>query len=442
MPIPLMTFRPLLSAAALVAFVATPALAFAQGELSAAEEQRLESLARENAEIYRPRSNVTVGFRVLSSGARVNFGNLGSVAFDTTIAPVTDGAVDRVYDNGAVRIDSPRLEERDANNVQTSTPGGRYPIISTVTVDVKDADGNVIGTEDILLQTGDFLAYTPGLTRSWAYGSASQLTGDGRVALSTYSSTSEGASALKEEGISPGVEFQYIRTFSKSTRRVQFGLMAGITLNGINGKTAGEVTAALNVRTDYYTLTGAGAPPAPYFAPSFVDYTTDTGEVIRDDGLETTTPITALPGSSSETTIAGGAAVRGNWQVKGNYFMVRLGPSIRTQLTERLGLNASLGFAGAYAGTTYTVNESFQVPELDGVFVGASVGTERSTMTKFLSGYYADLNMEWAANERTGLFGGLTAQKLGDYDQAVGTRTANVDLGTAVGLRAGVSIRF
>ncbi|MBI2497893.1 MAG: hypothetical protein HYV75_08295, partial [Opitutae bacterium] len=47
-----------------------------------------------------------------------------------------------------------------------------------------------------------------------------------------------------------------------------------------------------------------------------------------------------------------------------------------------------------------------------------------------------------AANEITGLFGGLTAQKLGDYDQVVGGRTAKVDLGSSVGIRAGVSIKF
>jgi hypothetical protein len=63
-------------------------------------------------------------------------------------------------------------------------------------------------------------------------------------------------------------------------------------------------------------------------------------------------------------------------------------------------------------------------------------------MTKFLNGYYADLNLEWAANERTGLFGGFTAQKFDGYDQQVNGRTARIDLGSSVGLRGGVSIRF
>lgn len=437
-----MIFRPFPHACALVAMLAAPVLALAQGEISAAEEQRLEALARENAEIYMPKSKVSVGFRVLTSGATVHFGNLGMVAFDLNPPAASEGNVDRVYDNGAVRIDAPRLEERDENNVQTSTPGGRYPIFNTVTVDVKDADGNVIGTEDILLQTGDFLAYIPGMTRNWGYGAASQVTADGHIAMSTYSSTSEGASAMKKEGMSAGVEFQYVRTFSKSTRRLQWGMFTGLTLNGINAKSTGTVTSALNVRTDYYSLAGAAAPALPYVGPTFDDYLTSAGEVLRTDGIETTTPITALPDQHTETTIAGGATVNGHWQIKGAYYMVRVGPSLRAQLTDRLGLNASLGYAGAFAGTTYSVNESFAVPDLPDVLVGASAGTEQNTVNKFISGYYADLNMEWAANDVTGLFGGITAQKLGDYDQVVGGRTARVDLGNSVGLRAGVSFKF
>jgi len=36
----------------------------------------------------------------------------------------------------------------------------------------------------------------------------------------------------------------------------------------------------------------------------------------------------------------------------------------------------------------------------------------------------------------------LSAQKLGDYSQALGSRTARVDLGSSVGLRGGINIKF
>ena len=77
------------------------------------------------------------------------------------------------------------------------------PVAANVALDhiaVMDADGNPVlnpdgtnQTVDVTTQTGDFLAYTPGLTRNWTYATASQLTPDGRVAMSTYSASSDGA---------------------------------------------------------------------------------------------------------------------------------------------------------------------------------------------------------------------------------------------------------
>jgi len=446
MPFSFMTLRPLLSLVALT-LLAAPALLPAQ--TSSSEEERLEKLMADSAQWYVPKTTVSIGFRMLNAGGKVAFGNLGSVAFESEVAPIQDGSVDRVYDNGAVRADVPRLDEKDANGNVITTPGSRYPILSTIKVNVTDSNGNPVlnadgtnVTEDVLLQTGDFLAYTPGLTRNWGYGSNTQLTGDGRIAMSTYSATSEGASAMKESGASAGVEFQYVRHFSKPASRLQWGVLGGITLNGINSKTAGTVTSTLNTRTDYYSLGGATVPPAPYFAPSFDDYLSSSGEVLRTDGLETTVPIVAAPLSHVEGSTAHGVQVDGNWQVKGAYFMVRLGPTIRTQLTTRLGVSASLGVAGAYTGTTYSVTETFRVPDLEGITIGSVRGTEQTSETKFLSGYYADLNLEWLATERTGLFGGLTAQKFDGFDQSVGSRTARIDLGSSVGLRGGVSIKF
>jgi hypothetical protein len=441
MPFSFMTLRSL-KFVTILSSIAVPALLLAQA--SSSEEERLQRLMADSAQWYVPKSRVSIGFRVLSDGGKVNFGNLGSVAFNGEVAPLSAGAVDRLYDNGAVRADNLRIEEKDAAGQQITTPGGRYPLITTV--EIKDDAGNVIGTENV--QTGDLLAYTPGLTRSWGYGSPTQLSADGsHIAMSTYSAVSEGATAFKENGMSAGVEFQYSRIVTNPNKRFQLGVLTGITLNGINSKTVGTVTSTLLTRTDMYSTAGATVPTAPYFAPSFDDYLSDDGEVLRTDGLETTVPISQLPDAHIETTTPGGINVNGSWQVKGAYFMVRLGPTFRTQLSPRFGLNASVGYAGAFAGTTYTVMETFEVPELDGVLVGANAGEnfdgiEQTSETKFLSGYYADVNLEWAATERTGLFGGFTAQKFDGYDQMVGSRTARIDLGNSVGLRGGVTIRF
>src|SRR6185312_16405689 len=115
----------------------------------------IEQLVRtEASEWYTPKNSVAVGFHILTSGAKVRFGNLGTVAAKNSIAPAGLGAVvSRTYDNGYVNLDSPRTGELNANGGQTSQPGGHY---YTYTV---DADGNQIVATDSI-------AYTPGQTRN------------------------------------------------------------------------------------------------------------------------------------------------------------------------------------------------------------------------------------------------------------------------------------
>ena len=446
-----MTLRQLTAAAAL-ALLAIPTVVHAQGQISASEEERLEALARANAEVYTPKTSVTVGFRVLGTGAKTHFGNLGSVPVDLTggiPAAASAGAVLRVYHNGYVDVDKARLNEVDANGVQISPPGGRYTVVTTT--DVTDANGNVTGTTSTV--TGDFVSYTTGLTRNWSYiGPSQTTTKPGFIAMSTYSATSDGGFKDSKQKSSGGVELQASHVMGRLSKRTEWSLLTGISLNSINNKANGDVAATLHTATDFYSLNGLPAPALPnttnattgvttttaYVGPSYTTLNVSDGTTVTN-GFETTTPIATTASSSTTSDVAGGASVHGVWQVKGAYFLVKLGPSVRAQLTERLGFSASLGVAGAYAGTRYSADEAFSIPEGGG---GTVAKSEATTASKFLGGFYADLNMEWSANERTGLFGGLTAQKVGDYDQVVGTRTAHIDIGTTVGIRGGVTIKF
>ncbi len=435
-----MTLRSL-QTATLFALIALPVFLSAQG-LSANEEERLEALARSASEIYTPQTNVTVGFRVLTSGAKVHFGKLGSVPLSRDIAAASAGAVKRAYDNGTVNVDMVRDDETATNTINLG--GGRYQTSINGTDAGPDA---VLGTaDDITTNTviGNLLSYAAGLTRDWSFGSMAQTTlKPGYIAFSTYSASTDGGFRDAKQGVNAGVEIQYSRKLGKISKRTEWSITTGIALNDINSKVGGNVLSTLHTFTDFYSLNGLPAPEAsaasPYVAPSMGPYTNPAGDLVTL-GYETTTPISNAPvGSlSTSSTLVGGTAVSGNWQVKGAYFMVKVGPSLRTQLSERFGLTAGLGLAGAYAGTNYSAIESFIVPE-----VGTTISTtEVSTASKFVSGFYADLNLEWLANDRTGLFGGITAQKFGGYDQSVAGRTARIDLGSTVGLRGGISVKF
>jgi hypothetical protein len=428
---------------ALALLAALPACLSAQ-EASAKEDERLNALARNDMQWREPRNHVTVGVRLLSAGGRIDFGNLGERIVDP-IPGVSAGLVDRTYDDGAVAVDALRANEKDANGNQVPLTDGRYFIYSTVTQNVVDANGNVTGTEQVTKMTGNYLGYQPGVTRNWTAENQTQYAArPGYVGMSTYSAVPAGGGFSEDQGMTGGVELEFSRDIGRMGRRVQWGFAAGVTLNGINSKTAGTVNSTLRTYTDFYKVSGTTQPTLPYAAPFTTVLFDADGSIVNESGLEITIPISALPDPtlSSQTDLAGGASVTGRWQVKGAYLMVKVGPTVRTRITDRLGLIASVGFAGAYAGTRYSAYESFRVGTGDSELELTVDLPEGSTATKFLSGYYADLTLDWAANDRAGLFGGVTAQQLGDYTQNLGGRTARIDLGSTVGLRGGVSVKF
>ena len=430
MPFSPMTLSSLRSAAVLALF-ALPAWLPAE-ETSSKEEERLEALSRDDAGWYVPKTTLSVGFRVLSAGAKVSFGNLGIVPSNVSIAPASAGPGNRAYNNGTVSGDTPRAGELDSNGNQVSIPGSTYKGTSTAI----GPDGSV--TTTVVAQ---YLSYTPGLTRSWSYTLPNQVTSDGYIAMSYYSATSGGGSVLKKQGPTGGVDFQLNRTMGKIGSRLEWGFAGGVTLNDINDKSHGSVLATLHTNTDFYSLNGKPAPAVPG-GTTYVDFTNAAGIVLTSSGLENTTPLSAVPDGSlsTSTTTPGGASVSGRWQVRGEYFMLRLGPSLHSQFTERLGMSASVGVAVAYAGTRYTADESMAVPGLTAVTI--DTGPQVSTTAKLVSGYFADVSMEWAANERTGIYGGFGTQKLSDYEQTLGGRTARIDIGSAMAIRGGINIKF
>lgn len=432
-----------LTTAALVILAALPACLPAQ-EASAAEDERMNELIRSDGAWQEPRTRISVGVRILSSGGKVNFGNLG-MRTATEVSPASAGAVDRFYDNGSVRADGLRSNEVDANGNQVALTDGRYTITGTYKRPILDADGNATGeTEDVTGVVQNLRGYQADQTRQWNARHQQQAAAHaGYIGFDSYSAISEGGSFTEEQGVTGGLELQATRDLGRLGRRVHWGLTAGVTLNSINSKVAGNVTSTLRTRTDYYKIMGSVQPTLPYSTPSSTFLFDDKGYLVNEAGYETTIPLSSTPDETLSTTtdLAGGAEVRGNWQVKGAYLMVKFGPTLRTQITERFGLTASAGFAGAYAGTRYTVFETFTIPSMSDLAITVD-DPEGDTMSEFLTGYYADLTLDWLANERTGLFGGVTAQQFDSYDQTLGGRTARIDLGSTVGVRGGVSIRF
>ncbi|MBI5422458.1 MAG: hypothetical protein HZA32_00120 [Opitutae bacterium] len=426
------------STVALLAALVAPA--FAQSASSTDEEANL-ALTLPTDEWYVPKNNLNFGVRILNKGASVRFGNLGSISSIRTTGP--DASGNYVYDTGYVKKDALRdpFETKNAPDQATKvgTPtfygepigNGRYRAHQVTRAE----EGGPL-TDKVV---GEGLSYNAAFSREWSAASAGLIDGS-LLRMSNYSARSEGAFAEKKEGMNSGIELSMSRAFGKLGNRFEWGLAGGIALNPVHSKTGGAVRATLSVYSDYFRL-GGTLPDGVKSGPTFGDF--DSTVDGNDNSLETTVPVSATPdttvaGTGKTVTTAGGAAIDGNWKIKGAYFMLRLGPQIRAQLTERLGLSASIGMAGAFSGTRYTVFESLTVADLPEPI------TEEADDAKsaFLGGLYADVNLDWAATERTGFYAGVNMQKFGSYDMEVGGRTAKIDFGNAMGIRGGMNFKF
>ncbi|HLP26525.1 MAG TPA: hypothetical protein VK477_12665, partial [Acidobacteriota bacterium] len=366
--------------------------AFAQTAATSEEEEANLRLTLPTDEWYVPKNKVSFGFRVLNKGANVKFGNLGNIQNPRITGPDSDGHY--IYDTGFVQKDAPRdtFETKNAPDQTTKvgTPtfygepmgNGRYRAHK-----VTRAEENGPLTDVVV---GEGLSYNAAYSRSWGVSSADQIDGT-LVRMSNYRTVSEGAMLEKKEGMNAGIDLSVSHAMGKIGRRFEWSLEAGVALNPVNSKTAGNVVSTLSIYSDYFRLTGPVGTGVKG-GPTFDDF--DTTVDGNDQSLETTVPVSAapdttVPGNGQTQTIAGGANVMGNWQVKGAYFLFRVGPQIRTQLTERFGLNASLGLAGAFSGTRYSVFESVQVPDLVEPLTEERVDAKSA----FLGGFYADVNL-------------------------------------------------
>lgn len=406
--------------------------ALALGVLHAQDEERrappteIPDFSNLDEYVYEPKSTVIIGVRHLS-GAKATFSGQGSLSTTEDPGPATGANLTRVYHDGAVRPDArvaPRL----------------------------DASGNPIIDPQSGTQVFDPIA-PDGRTNTWNYTSLGQLTGDGFLAFHTYSATSiDTLERNKKTGTTNGLDLAVSRDMGRVFgTRLTWNLTAGMSVNDLSANTTDSVMAQLRTLTDYYSLYGATPPEPPYSAPSFT-----TENVLDASGNAVVGPDGTIQTVSTDTTVllanepaardeppptTSDEAMTNRWKLKGAYYTFRAGPTLWVPFSNRFRASVSVGAAVVYAGTNYTVTQTFQ-PEF-----GAEITTtDTSAAYKLLPGYYADATVQFDLTERTGFYAGAVFQSAGSYTQSVTSESANyttkIDLANQNGVRAGMTIRF
>ena len=358
--------------------------------------------------IYVPKSNLHFGSRFIS-GPKSSFSGKGRISTGEDVGAPTGTATDRDYHDGRVGMD-----------------------VRVTNVD--NGDGTVTAVR----------VPNDGKTNSWGYADSRQVTSDGLITFHTYSADIlDSGARTKDASSALGVEVFSSYDMGKLGKYLDWSIVAGVSINDLGASTRDKMLANITTINDTYNLFGEIPQTAPYDSTG----TSSTTTVTNVDGTQstiavnTTTLLGNQPLDRSLTTAQNGTSVSNLWKLKGSYFTFRAGPSISLPFASRFHASVSAGPSVVYAGTTYTVTQTFQ-PEL-----GAEVSSQLTDGTsRILAGYYADATLQFDLTERTGFYFGAIYQANGSYDQKISNGDAQystkVDLNSLNGFRGGLTYRF
>lgn len=410
---------------ALLVVASLPGLAFAQEEERRAPPVEIPDFSNLDEYIYEPKSTARFGFRYIT-GAKTSFTGRGSLPSPENPGAATGANLARAYHDGSVLPDARVAARLDNGGNPIIDPQTNSPVFDPVAPD--------------------------GRTNTWNYSDASQLSLAGYAAFHSYSAEiTDTAVRTKDGAASAGFDLSMSRDMGKLWGgRIAWNLTAGMSINDIAANTDDRVLARLTTVTDFFSLFGQTPPDAPYSSPSSATINVvDAGgnPVLNDDGsARTVTTDTSVlignePAGRTTTLSTDSTSVGNSWKVKGAYYTFRVGPTVWVPITTRLRASVSVGAALVYAGSSYTVTQTFDTP------LGADISdTNTSAAYKLLPGYYADATIQFDLTERAGLYAGAVMQSAGSYTQNVDSATSHystkIDLANLSGVRAGLSIRF
>jgi hypothetical protein len=382
-----------------------------------------------------PKYTLSLGVRSLS-GAKTSFTGKG---FVSTLHPngddITTPNITRVYHDGTVQADA-----------------------SPATFTYYNQDGLTTTT-----YTADHT--TPaGFTNTWSFFDPRQLRSDGNIDFHSYTADiSDSGTVHRNPPSGQGIELALTRDMGNLAKRLEWKLFAGAGLNDIKASMSQNLSATVTTLTDTYALDLGtfGTPSTPYVAPHYIT----VPRVTTDSVTGVTTPVldpsgfqyidyvdqTALIGNAplpnGRTLTTSTGVVVDHRELKGAYFTFRFGPSLTFLITEKLKATVSVGVALIYAGTTYTVDQTYTPDSGDPIV--AKVTEDES---KLLTGYYFDATLQYDFTERAGIYAGIVYEGGGSYtetalldDVYTGSKASYksvVDLSRLQGFRMGMTFRF
>ena len=229
------------------------------------------------------------------------------------------------------------------------------------------------------------------LTWNWGYQHSGQWVGD---TLQMHDTSVSGGSVNDDPNL--GFEVSYVRDLGHESWG-RWGIKLAF------GYTDMDMRNSVQLITDTYQLGGVKPPIAPY-SGSF----SGPGVVI---------------GSSPTRSIGPG----GNESLDATLYDFRLGPTVELNITKRLSVELGGGLAVGVVDSTFAINEAT---------------TTSTSSTGCQVGAYAEAGLAYRVCHAASIYGGAQFQYLGDFNQSVGGRSAQLDLSHSIFCVLGLEFHF
>jgi len=262
-----------------------------------------------------------------------------------------------------------------------------------------------------------------GLTWYWGYNGGGQIDTANNI---IYLSTAAGNAATLnspdlDEDPAAGIELTYTHEFSVS-ENFRFGCEGALNFLNLSFGGSGPYDLTASITTDGYAFTPGTTPPGYPYQGSF----NGPGYVIG-----------STPVGPSTTAMGTVGTANGTRDFEGTLWGGRVGPYAEYYFSKRLSVSLSGGLAVGWLHSSASWNETF-------TFTGGAVVNDsgEGSDDALLVGGYLAANVYWRMAEHWSAAGSVQFQSLGDYDEAFGTRSVEVDLSQSFLFSLGVSYNF
>ncbi len=256
-----------------------------------------------------------------------------------------------------------------------------------------------------------------GQTWYWGYNDASQIVGDS-VVMSSRSSPGRVSSEASDDP-QHGFEVTYNLDLG-GKNEWRWGVEAAGNYTAINISDRRTLSGPVRTISDAFALNGVVPPVAPY-AGTF----NGPGVVIGS------TP------ARSVTTTSTGATITGSREIEADVFGVRAGPYFEFMFAPRLAVSLSAGLAIVEISSDFNFNENVTISGL-----GTRSRSGSASDDEVLAGGYLSGNLLCKVSDRFSLFGGVQFYSLGTHSLQAGSKTAELDLESSLGVVLGGSFSF